>query len=302
MDRIARHGRSRGLEIFTIHARRHRDASCLHIGNTFHCNRLCPTRKNRESVSCRWRRFEPQVFVADAHGAAACRALVCASLAQAAQFSVDAVKAAYLFRFASVRRVARRCLPTRPSSSRSAVPKTWPCISNDCCRACRSTVSAPRFAGSLARRSSRAYTFSMSARTPSRARARCARAAVERPILIVTDDERGLDGGGVINFIEVNRNLRFEISLNAADRSGLKINSALAVGGRARRAPAAGRAQLHRWLSTPTATQQLSQQDGQRRSDQREMRGLSPRIIIAAALCWPLRRCMRNCWPMPAIR
>ncbi len=51
--------------------------------------------------------------------------------------------------------------------------------------------------------------------------------AVERPILIVTEDENGIDGGAVINFIEVNRNLRFEISLIAADRSGLRINSAL---------------------------------------------------------------------------
>jgi hypothetical protein len=31
----------------------------------------------------------------------------------------------------------------------------------------------------------------------------------------------------VVNFIEVNRNLRFEISLDAAARSGLRIDSAL---------------------------------------------------------------------------
>ena len=37
----------------------------------------------------------------------------------------------------------------------------------------------------------------------------------------------GLEGGGVINFVEVNRNLRFEISLDAADRAGLRIDSAL---------------------------------------------------------------------------
>ena len=62
--------------------------------------------------------------------------------------------------------------------------------------------------------------------------------AISRPILLVTDDEHGLDGGGVINFIEVDRNLRFEISLNAADRSGLKINSALlSVAARVERRP-----------------------------------------------------------------
>jgi hypothetical protein len=74
-------------------------------------------------------------------------------------------------------------------------------------------------------------------RALSRTRALRAR-AIELPILVVTDDERGLDGGGVINFIEVNRNLRFEISLNAADRSGLKINTALlSVAARVERRP-----------------------------------------------------------------
>jgi hypothetical protein len=51
--------------------------------------------------------------------------------------------------------------------------------------------------------------------------------AIAKPILIVTDHHDGLDGGGVINFIEQDRNLRFEISIDAADRSGLKIDSAL---------------------------------------------------------------------------
>jgi hypothetical protein len=51
--------------------------------------------------------------------------------------------------------------------------------------------------------------------------------AIERPILLVTDADDGLDGGGVINFVELNRNLRFEISLDAAERSGLKIDAAL---------------------------------------------------------------------------
>jgi hypothetical protein len=73
------------------------------------------------------------------------------------------------------------------------------------------------------------------------ARARPLReAALTKPILIVTDDEHGLDGGGVINFIEVDRNVRFEISLVAADRSRLKIDSALlSVAARVERRPLA---------------------------------------------------------------
>ena len=51
--------------------------------------------------------------------------------------------------------------------------------------------------------------------------------AIDKPILLVTDSRQGLEGGAIINFIEVNRNLRFEISLAVAERSGLKIDSAL---------------------------------------------------------------------------
>jgi hypothetical protein len=65
-------------------------------------------------------------------------------------------------------------------------------------------------------------------------------AALLRPILIVTDDRHGLDSGGVINFIETDRNVRFEISLLAADRARLKINSALlSVAARVERRPQA---------------------------------------------------------------
>lgn len=52
-------------------------------------------------------------------------------------------------------------------------------------------------------------------------------AARSRPILIVTDDEKGLASGGVINFVQVGRNVRFEVSLPAAERSGLQIDSGL---------------------------------------------------------------------------
>ena len=60
------------------------------------------------------------------------------------------------------------------------------------------------------------------------ARTRALRAAaIKLPILIVTDDANGLDAGGVINFLEASRNVRFEISLLAADRARLRIDSAL---------------------------------------------------------------------------
>ena len=48
-----------------------------------------------------------------------------------------------------------------------------------------------------------------------------------QPILVVTDHTTGLDDGAVINFVSVGRNVRFEVSLRAARRHGLQINSGL---------------------------------------------------------------------------
>ena len=68
-------------------------------------------------------------------------------------------------------------------------------------------------------------------------RALRARAAT-LPILMVTDRDDGFAGGGVINFLEANRTVRFEVSLVAADRARLSIDSALlAVAARVERRP-----------------------------------------------------------------
>jgi hypothetical protein len=48
-----------------------------------------------------------------------------------------------------------------------------------------------------------------------------------RPVLVVTDNDGGLDQGSEINFLLLERRLRFEVSLSAADRAGLKISSEL---------------------------------------------------------------------------
>lgn len=52
-------------------------------------------------------------------------------------------------------------------------------------------------------------------------------AAAGRPILIVTDEAGGLTHGSTVNFVQLDRHVRFEISLTAAERSKLKINSGL---------------------------------------------------------------------------
>lgn len=48
-----------------------------------------------------------------------------------------------------------------------------------------------------------------------------------QPVLIVTDEDRGLEEGSTVNFMLVDHRLRFEISLTAAARAGLKISSEL---------------------------------------------------------------------------
>ena len=46
-------------------------------------------------------------------------------------------------------------------------------------------------------------------------------------MLLVSDEEGGLGDGSVVNFLTIDRNVRFEVSLTAADRWGLKISSEL---------------------------------------------------------------------------
>ena len=48
-----------------------------------------------------------------------------------------------------------------------------------------------------------------------------------RSMLLVTDEEGGLSTGSILNFLTVDRNVRFEVSLTAAQRWGLNISSEL---------------------------------------------------------------------------
>lgn len=49
----------------------------------------------------------------------------------------------------------------------------------------------------------------------------------ERSVLVVTDDENGLAGGGVINFLRADKRVRFEVSRGAARKAQLRISSDL---------------------------------------------------------------------------
>jgi hypothetical protein len=47
------------------------------------------------------------------------------------------------------------------------------------------------------------------------------------PMLVVTDQQGGLDAGAALNFVTVDHTVRFEVSLQAAHRWGVKISSEL---------------------------------------------------------------------------
>jgi len=164
-------------------------------------------------------------------------AVVVAPLVQGAQFSVEAVKAAYLFRFAQyvewppLAADAPFVIAVSGADDVAVhLERLLPGMSVNGHRAVVRRVTRVQELDGV-------HILYIGADAFSRTRTLRTR-AVELPILMVTDNELGLDGGGIINFIEVDRNLRFEISLIAADRSGLKINSQLlSVAARVERRP-----------------------------------------------------------------
>jgi len=151
---------------------------------------------------------------------------LCATLVQAAVFSADAVKAAFLYRFASYVE-----WPSDAPSGPFVIA-----VAGDEGVAQQLDALQPRMSVHgrpvQVRRVTRAsdlvgvHIFYVGPGPMTRTRSLRA-VAISRPILLVTDDQDGIRGGGVINFVEAGRNVRFEISLLAADRARLKIDSAL---------------------------------------------------------------------------
>lgn len=164
---------------------------------------------------------------------------VCASPSRAETYSVEAVKAAFLYRFASY---------VEWPADAPAAPFII-AVAGDEGVAKQLEALVPRMVVNRRpvqlRRVARAADLDgvhiLYVGPKAMARTRTLRSrALERPILIVTDDDRGLDAGAIINFTETGRNVRFEISVIAADRARLRIDSALlSVAARVERRPAA---------------------------------------------------------------
>jgi hypothetical protein len=149
------------------------------------------------------------------------------SPANAAEYSEDAVKAAYLYRFAGyigwpeqgavkvpftidvlgapgIARELRRLLPGHPINGQIAQVRE---------------ITGNRDAGN-------AQIIYVAAGHAELLRTWAPQSS-GAPMLLVTDEEGGLSAGGTLNFLTIDRNVRFEVSLSAAERWGLKISSEL---------------------------------------------------------------------------
>lgn len=150
-----------------------------------------------------------------------------AAAAMAATYTSDAVKAAYLFRFASY--------VEWPGAAGSQAPFVFGVYgAEDVAVHLERLTTGMSVRGRPAevRRMSRpadvegVQVLYVGPRVFRGSRALRA-ATARRQVLLVTDHPDGLAGGGVINFIDARPYVRFEISLKAAERHGLKIDSAL---------------------------------------------------------------------------
>jgi len=165
-------------------------------------------------------------------------AAIGASQTHAALFSADSVKAAFLYRFASYVEWPVDAPATGPFiiavAGAEAVAKHLDELLP------RMTVNGR---SAIVRRVTKVseldgvHILYIGAGPLSRTRA-LREVAIDKPILIVTDDVKGLDAGGIINFLDSEKNVRFEVSLAAADRARLKVAAALlSVAARVERRP-----------------------------------------------------------------
>lgn len=158
----------------------------------------------------------------------------------AAVFSADAVKAAFLFRFASYVQWPPDVPADQPFVI--AVADAEPVAAQlDTLLAGMNVRGHPATVRRVSKPDELRGVHILYVGPGSLSRSRALRTrATTLPILLVTDRQDGFDAGGVINFLATGRNVRFEVSLVAADRARLSVDSALlSVAARVERRPIA---------------------------------------------------------------
>jgi hypothetical protein len=101
-----------------------------------------------------------------------------------------------------------------------------------------------------------------------------ATAGATGPMLVVTEDPQGLDAGSTLNFVLVDQRVRFEVSLTAAERAGIKVSSdLLSVAIRVR----GGQRQSDFYCLPLWSPEETDQQCGMRQADEATTRAISQR-------------------------
>ena len=178
-------------------------------------------RKSRaiERRGRRWQAMLPPLMCCLLFGAPAAKA--------ADIYPADAVKAAFLYRFAGY--IAWP--PTETAGSRFVIA-TWGAdsVANELQRNLPTLSIADRPVElrrvhnfrSLA--GAQVVFFGPGHRADLR---RASAAMAGSPVLLVSEDEYGLEDGSAINMLAIERRIRFEISMTALQRNGLKASSEL---------------------------------------------------------------------------
>lgn len=143
-------------------------------------------------------------------------------------YSEDAVKAAFLYRFAGY-------VTWPPQTMRNERSFTIAVLGADSVAKELEGIVANRSIDGLpvrviridsVRKIGGAQMLYLRARSTERLREEIAKIA-SQPTLVVTDTAGGLDAGSTVNFLLVDRRVRFEVSLAAADRARLKVSAEL---------------------------------------------------------------------------
>lgn len=161
--------------------------------------------------------------------AALCIVLVCSmpANAQRAEYSAEAVKAAYLYHFGGY--------VQWPGGQKTDEGITIGVIGADEVLAQLRTLlpgrtlqNRPVSARAVTARDSLEgiHILYIGKAGPARPE-RLIKSALDKSVLVITDRPQGLDHGGMINFVIADRRVRFEISPKAAEKAGLKLSSRL---------------------------------------------------------------------------
>jgi hypothetical protein len=150
---------------------------------------------------------------------------VFSSLAHAQAFSAEAVKAAFLHRFASYVEWPPEALDEGPFviavvGAEEVARHLDDLLPQMALQGRRAEVRRITRGADL----EHVHILYVGDESPTRTRELRA-AAMGRPILLVTDGD--VSNGGAINFVEADNRVRFEVVLPAAERAGLRIDSAL---------------------------------------------------------------------------